>query len=393
VSGQQPLRTDDFAYDLPPELIAQEPATPRDSCRLLILDRQTGECVHSCFRDIGSSLRTGDLLVVNETRVLPARLQGQRADTGGAVEVLLLRAIDEERNQWECLVKPGKRVREGTALIFYDGSELHSSCRGALCAPASGKRQEQAGAWKAPLRFTSNENARGREEYPLAILTGTVDSTGDAGLRTITFDSKEEEFHSAIHRLGTLPLPPYIKHYSGNPEEYQTIYAKDEHSAAAPTAGLHFTPELLAQLQQSGVNIAKVRLDVGLDTFRPVTEDDPRNHQIHTEYYQVPPETIEAIEATREHKGRVIAVGTTVVRSLESYAATGDAAGQTALFILPGYDFKVVDALLTNFHISRSTLMMLVSAFAGREHILAAYNEAVRERYRFLSFGDAMLIA
>jgi S-adenosylmethionine:tRNA ribosyltransferase-isomerase len=343
------LHTEDFAYDLPPELIAQEPCQPRDACRLLVLNRKTGECVHRRFFDISDYLNAGDLLVLNETRVLPARLQGKRADTGGAIEVLLLRATDEAANIWECLVKPGKRVRVGTEIVFGEPLSAH------------------------------------------------VDAVGDEGLRIITFTPQGTDFKSAIHALGTLPLPPYIKHYSGDPEQYQTVFATDEHSAAAPTAGLHFTPELLEKLQVKGIQIAKVRLDVGLDTFRPVSEEDPSKHPIHTEYYEVPQETVDAIDATRERGGRIVAVGTTVVRALESSAQAGKGkaiavGAPTSLFILPGYDFKVVDVLLTNFHVPRSTLMMLVSAFASREQILTAYGEAIEQQYRLLSFGDAMLI-
>lgn len=375
-SNNRTLRTEDFNYHLPDELIAQEPMLPRDACRLLVMGRATGELAHRHFYDIGDYLKPGDLLVVNETRVLPARLRGKRADTGGTVEVLLLKQRSDEsvvdgavQQIWECLAKPGKRVREGTTLEF--------------C-----------------------------EDLSLPLLTGTITAVGAEGIRTIAFTAVDGDFNAAIHKLGELPLPPYIKHYSGNQDMYQTVYAsdQDEHSAAAPTAGLHFTPELLDQLQANGINIAQVRLDVGLDTFRPVTEDDPTNHHIHTEYFHVPARTAEAVNRTRANKGRVIAVGTTVVRALESAAimSQGDSANNsgkvglseqgaaTSLYILPGFEFEVVDALITNFHVPCSTLVMMVSAFAdkndGREKLLAAYDEAVQKQYRFLSFGDAMLI-
>jgi len=363
------FRTDDFDYHLPDKLIAQEPMEPRDACRLLVMNRSTGELDHRRFYDIGQYLRPGDLLVVNETRVLPARLKGKRVDTGGAVEVLLLKELDKESSTWECLVKPGKRVREGAVLGF---SESES-------------------------------------EFPL--LTAKVVAVGEEGLRTIAFTANIGDFHDAIHKLGELPLPPYIKHYSGEQDMYQTVYAaSEEHSAAAPTAGLHFTPELLDQLKANGINVAKIRLDVGLDTFRPVTEDDPTKHHIHTEYFHVPQETADAINRTHKQGGCVVAVGTTVVRALESAAvmsqkeddtddsgagdriSLSEQGAPTSLYILPGFDFQVVDALITNFHVPRSTLVMMVSAFAERNNILAAYEAAVQQNYRFLSFGDAMLI-
>ena len=344
------MRTEDFDYHLPEELIAQEPMMPRDACKLLVMHRDENKLDHRHFYDIGDYLQSGDLLVVNETRVLPARLQGKRADTGGAVEVLLLKELDKDSNTWECLAKPGKRVREGTVVEFCD-------------------------------------------------LLGEVVSVGNEGIRHISFTAADGDFHAAIHRLGTLPLPPYIKDYAGDQSMYQTVYAgEDEHSAAAPTAGLHFTPELLEQLQKKGVKLAKVRLDVGLDTFRPVSEDDPTQHHIHTEYFHVPQAAADAVNATRAAGKRVVAVGTTVVRALESAAQLSGGATiteqgtPTSLYILPGFDFQVVDALITNFHVPKSTLVMMISAFTGREEILAAYNEAVRENYRFLSFGDAMLI-
>ena len=356
------LRTEDFDYHLPEELIAQEPTVPRDACKLLVMKRSEGKSnalEHRHFRDIGDYLNPGDLLVVNETRVLPARLQGRRADTGGAIEVLLLKELDDKSNLWECLAKPGKRVKEGTTIMF--GEDSFSST--------------------APL------------------LAGKVVLVGDGGIRHINFTAADDDFHAAIHQLGTLPLPPYIKDYAGDQDMYQTVYAgTEEHSAAAPTAGLHFTPELLDQLQSKGVNITRVRLDVGLDTFRPVSEDDPSQHHIHTEYFHVPQQAADAINSTRAAGNRVVAVGTTVVRALESAAqlsqstVLSEQGAPTSLYILPGFDFQVVDALITNFHVPKSTLVMMISAFTGREEILTAYSEAVQERYRFLSFGDAMLI-
>ncbi|MCL2526035.1 MAG: tRNA preQ1(34) S-adenosylmethionine ribosyltransferase-isomerase QueA [Coriobacteriia bacterium] len=363
------LRTEDFNYDLPESSIAQEPMMPRDHCKLLVMNRTDNTLEHRHFYDIVDYFDAGDLLVVNDTRVLPARLQGKRADTGGAVEVLLLKELDADTHTWECLVKPGKRVREGVELAFF-------------------------GAEDVPSTSPSDEPC----------LSGTVVEVGDEGLRSIRFAAADEDFHAAIHKLGTLPLPPYIKDYAGEQDLYQTVYARQdkEHSAAAPTAGLHFTPELLQQLQDKGVEIARVRLDVGLDTFRPVSEDDPTAHHIHTEYFQVPAAAAGAVNAAHDRGNKVVAVGTTVVRALESAAAlTGSAhieaqGAPTSLYILPGYDFQVVDALITNFHVPKSTLVMMISAFVdtehGRERTLAAYAEAVEEGYRFLSFGDAMLI-
>ena len=353
------MRTDDFDYTLPPELIAQAPAIPRDSCRLLVLNRATGRLEHRHFTDILDYLDPGDLLVVNETRVLPARLQGTRSG-GGVAELLLLKqenaAADETETGalWECLARPGRRIRPGDHLNFGAGH---------LSAEILERRSEG----RRLVRFTCD--------------SGTV--------------------AEALHKYGETPLPPYITQDLDNPELYQTVYANaaDEHSAAAPTAGLHFTPGLLEVAAARGIGLARLRLDVGLDTFRPVTEDDPDEHVIHTEYYYLPPEAAAAINATHAAGRRVIAVGTTVVRALESAARNlGPSAplapigAPTDLYILPGFDFRVVDALITNFHVPRSTLVMLVSAFASREQILNAYQEAVKQRYRFFSFGDAMLI-
>jgi S-adenosylmethionine:tRNA ribosyltransferase-isomerase len=343
------LRTDDFDYELPSGLIAQHPLHPRDACRLLVVDRASGQMDHRRFRDILEHLRPADVLVVNETRVLPARLHGAKDETGGAVEVLLLRRAYEDA--WECLVKPGRRLKPGARIVFGDGE-----------------------------------------------LSGlVVDVLEESGGRLIQFKTSSGRFIDAVHRLGEMPLPPYITAPLEDPEDYQTVFAAEEHSVAAPTAGLHFTEELLDEIQHAGVHVAKVELDVGLDTFRPVAEDDPRKHHIHTEHFRVPEWTAEAVNGARERGGRVIAVGTTSVRALESAfdeqsGVVVPASGMTDLYILPGFSFGVVDSLITNFHMPRSTLLMMVSAFAGRDLIHRAYETAAAERYRFLSFGDAMLI-
>jgi S-adenosylmethionine:tRNA ribosyltransferase-isomerase len=344
------VRTDDFDYDLPSGLIAQSPLEPRDSCRLLVLDRGSGAIAHRVFTDITSYLRRGDLLVVNETRVLPARLRGVKSEGGGAVEVLLLR--DRGGDTWDCLVRPGRRLRAGARIVFGDGE-----------------------------------------------LTGLVAGVADdTGVRIVQFHVERGRFTDALHRLGDVPLPPYITRPLEDPELYQTVFATDERSAAAPTAGLHFTTDLLDRIVGLGAHIARVELDVGLDTFRPVTEERAEDHHIHTEHFRVPAYTADAVAECRERAGRVVAVGTTTVRALESAfdeqtQSVAAVEGPTALFILPGYRFRVVDAMVTNFHVPRSTLMMMVSAFAGRDAIMGAYAIAVEERYRFLSFGDAMLIA
>ncbi len=343
------MRTDDFDYELPSGLIAQSPAEPRDSCRLMVIDRASGQIDHRVFRDLPDCLRADDLLVVNETRVLPARLRGTKDETGGAVEVLLLREAYE--NTWECLVKPGRRVRPGTRLSFGDG-----------------------------------------------VLTGlVVDAPEQAGVRLIQFKTSGAGFLEVIRSLGEVPLPPYVTKPLDDPEKYQTVFARDPRSAAAPTAGLHFTEALVEVLCAKGVGVERVELDVGLDTFRPVGEDDPFDHVMHSERFRVPERTVAAAKAAREKGGRVIAVGTTTVRALESaydeQAETLVAAeGSTDLFILPGFRFMAIDAMITNFHVPRSTLMMMVSAFAGRDLVMHAYEVAVSESYRFLSFGDAMLI-
>lgn len=336
------MKTSDFDYNLPESSIAQTPAEPRDSSRLLVLHRETGEIAHRVFHEIGEYLRAGDLLVLNQTRVIPARIYA-RKETGGRVELLLLRRIDELT--WEALVG-GKGLRVGKMIKVENGP---------------------------------------RAEI-IEILDGSE--------RLIKFLEPIEPYFSQV---GNVPLPPYIHEKLTDPERYQTVYARQPGSAAAPTAGLHFTPRLLEELQSKGVKIAYVTLHVGLDTFAPVTEDNPQEHKIHTEWCELPQETADLINETKQTGGRVVAVGTTSVRTLESAAQVGRDAilsykGPTALYILPGYEFKVVDAMITNFHLPKSTLLMLVSAFAGRERILETYRTAIREGYRFYSFGDAMLI-
>jgi len=336
------LQTSDFDYHLPEASIAQTPAEPRDSSRLLVLHRDAGELEHRIFRDVTDYMNAGDLLVLNQTRVIPARIYA-RKETGGRVELLLLRRRDELT--WESLVG-GKGLRVGTLVKVEDGPEVEV----------------------------------------LEILDGSE--------RLIKFSEPIEPYFS---KVGNVPLPPYIHEKLNDSERYQTVYAKEPGSAAAPTAGLHFTPRLLEELQVKGVKITYVTLHVGLDTFAPVTEDDPEKHKIHSEWCELPQETADAINETRERGGRVIAVGTTSVRTLESAANVGRDAippyeGPTSLFILPGYQFKVVDAMITNFHLPKSSLIMLVGAFAGREKILETYEIAIQEGYRFYSFGDAMLI-
>ena len=358
------MKTSDFDYDLPEELIAQEPAAERDGCRLLVMDRATGALEDRVFRDIAEYLRPGDLLVANETRVMPARLLGAKRGTGGAAEVFLLRQhgtpLDNKSALWEVLVRPGKRLKPGTGAV---------------------------------VDFT---DAAGQ----VALSAEIVDWIADAqkGERLARLTTPLPSLDEALHAVGHTPLPPYIRDYAGDEELYQTVYSRRESSAAAPTAGLHFTPELIERLRKQGVGWETVELEVGLDTFRIVDEDDPEKHVIHTERYSVPARTVDAIAATRERGGRVVAVGTTSVRSLESAwdaeagAVTPREREATSLYLLPGSEFHVVDALVTNFHVPRSTLMMLVSAFSSRENIMTAYRHAIAERYRLLSFGDAMLI-
>ena len=340
------MKTSDFYYDLPPELIAQTPLERRDGSRLLTLDKRTGETGHGHFYDLPRLLRPGDCLVMNDSRVLPARLLGRREPTGGAAEVLLL--VDRGDQVWECLVRPGRKVKPGTRLSFGEGA-----------------------------------------------LTAEVLETLEGGNRLIRFDY-EGIFLETLERLGKMPLPPYIKEELNDPERYQTVYSRQVGSAAAPTAGLHFTRELLDQIQAMGVSLCYVTLHVGLGTFRPVKEDEITDHEMHAEYCMIPQETADIINRTKQTGGRVVCVGTTSCRTIESWAGEDGtlkaSAGWTDIFIYPGYRFKVLDALVTNFHLPESTLVMLVSALAGREHILAADGEAVRERYRFFSFGDAMFI-
>jgi S-adenosylmethionine:tRNA ribosyltransferase-isomerase len=342
------MNVQDFDYILPPELIAQDPLEDRSASRLLILDKNSGEVRHSHFRDIPAELRPGDCLVINNTKVIPARLFGVKSDTGAAIEVLLLKRLSDKENTWETLVKPGKKCRPGTEIVFGEG-----------------------------------------------LLRGTVESVADDGNRFIRFHF-DGIFEEILDRLGEMPLPPYITHKLADKNRYQTVYAKYDGSAAAPTAGLHFTKELLDQIRGMGVGIAEITLHVGLGTFRPVKAETVEEHHMHSEFYMVDETAAALINQTRKNGGRIIAVGTTSCRTLESAAAEDGTirpcSGWTDIFIYPGYRFKLVDALITNFHLPKSTLVMLVSALAGREHILSAYEEAIRERYRFFSFGDAMFI-
>ena len=345
-SGKNRLKTSDFYYDLPQELIAQTPLDRRDSSRLMVLDKQTGATQHLHFYDLPALLRPGDCLVLNDSRVLPARLLGHREPSGGAVEVLLL--VDRGDKVWECLVRPGKKLREGARLSFGDG-----------------------------------------------LLTAEVLEVCEGGNRLIRFHY-DGIFLELLERLGRMPLPPYIKAELQDPERYQTVYSREVSSAAAPTAGLHFTKELLQQVQNMGVALAYVTLHVGLGTFRPVKEEEITDHEMHAEFCTISQEAADTINAAKRRGGRIICVGTTSCRTIESWAAEDGtlqaSSGWTSIYIYPGYRFKVLDCLITNFHLPESTLVMLVSALAGREHILAAYEEAVRERYRFFSFGDAMFI-
>ena len=341
------MKTHDFYFDLPQELIAQTPIEKRDESRLLVLDKETGAWQHKHFFDLPDFLRPGDCLILNDSRVLPARLLGRRLPGGGACEVLLL--IDKGEKTWECIVRPGKHLRQGARVSFGDGE-----------------------------------------------LTATVTEVLPDGNRLVRFDY-EGIFLEVLDRLGKMPLPPYIKEELQDRERYQTVYSKVVGSAAAPTAGLHFTPELLEKIRAMGVGIGYVTLHVGLGTFRPVKEDEITNHAMHSEYCTVPAETAALINETKRHGGRVICVGTTSCRTVESWAKEDGtmepSAGWTNIYIYPGYKFKVLDGLVTNFHLPESTLIMLVSALAGRENILAAYAEAVKERYRFFSFGDEMFIS
>ena len=340
------MKTSDFYYDLPQELIAQDPLEDRSSSRLLHLSMKDGSVEHRHFTDILDYLKEGDCLVVNDTRVIPARLYGHKEETGALIEILLLKR--KENDIWECLVKPGKKARPGAKLVFGDG-----------------------------------------------ILKGEIIDVVEEGNRLIQFQY-EGIFEEILDQLGEMPLPPYITHKLEDKNRYQTVYAKNDGSAAAPTAGLHFTQELLQKVQEKGVKIAHVTLHVGLGTFRPVKVDDVENHHMHSEFYVVEEDQAKLINDTKKQGGRVISVGTTSCRTLES-ATDEDGvlhprSGWTEIFIYPGYQFKMIDGLITNFHLPESTLMMLVSALAGKDRIMAAYEEAVKERYRFFSFGDAMFI-
>ena len=341
------MKTSDFYYDLPQELIAQTPLDKRDSSRLMTLDRMTGETAHHHFYELPEFLNPGDCLILNDSRVLPARLLGQRLPGGGACEVLLL--IDRGEKTWECLVRPGRKMRTGAKLSFGNGE-----------------------------------------------LTAEVVGEVEGGNRLVRFDY-EGIFLEVLEHLGKMPLPPYIKEELQDQERYQTVYSKVLGSAAAPTAGLHFTPELLEKIAAKGVSIGYVTLHVGLGTFRTVKEEEITDHEMHSEYCVISQETADLINRTKANGGRCICVGTTSCRTLESWAAEDGhmepKAGWTNIYIYPGYKFKVMDGLVTNFHLPESTLIMLVSAFAGREHVLAAYRKAVEEKYRFFSFGDAMFIS
>ncbi len=342
------MNVHDYYYDLPKELIAQDPLADRSASRLMVLERESGNVSHHIFKEIIDYLEPGDCLVINDTKVIPARLIGERIGTGAAIEVLLLKRLPDEKNRWEVLVKPGKKARPGTRISFGEGK-----------------------------------------------LVGEIIDTVEEGNRIIEFPY-EGIFEEILDELGQMPLPPYITHKLEDRNRYQTVYAKHEGSAAAPTAGLHFTKELLAAIKDKGVAIARVTLHVGLGTFRPVKVENILEHHMHSEFYMIEKEAAEKINAAKAAGKRVIAVGTTSTRTLEAAAAADGTiqatSGWTDIFIYPGYRFKVIDALITNFHLPESTLVMLVSAFAGREQVLGAYEQAVKERYRFFSFGDAMLI-
>lgn len=339
------MRKEDFYFDLPEELIAQDPLEDRSSSRLLVLDKETGKTEHHVFKEIVNYLEEGDCLVINDTKVLPARLIGAKVGTDAKIEVLLLKR--KENDVWETLVKPGKKAKPGTKISFGDG-----------------------------------------------ILVGEVLDIVEEGNRLIQFQY-DGIFEEVLDQLGEMPLPPYITHHLEDKNRYQTVYAKHTGSAAAPTAGLHFTPELLKQIEEKGVDIARVTLHVGLGTFRPVKVDNILEHHMHSEFYQIDEEAAEKINRAKDNGHRVICVGTTSCRTIESAAENGRlraTSGWTEIFIYPGYEFKILDCLITNFHLPESTLIMLVSALAGREYVLNAYKEAVEERYRFFSFGDAMMI-
>ncbi len=341
------LKVDLFDFHLPEELIAQTPLEQRDASRLMVLNKETGSVKHHMFHDLLDYVQEGDCLVLNDTRVLPARLFGTKEDTGANIEVLLLKQT--QGDTWETLVKPAKRVKEGTVISFGDGR-----------------------------------------------LTAVCKETSDQGGRLLEFDY-EGIFYEVLEQLGEMPLPPYIKERLDDQERYQTVFAREQGSAAAPTAGLHFTEEMLEQLKEKGVHIAFLTLHVGLGTFRPVSVDDLEEHDMHSEFYQVSEGTAALLNSVREKGGRIISVGTTSTRTLETIATEHNgkfvaSSGWTNIFIFPGYEFKAIDGMITNFHLPKSTLIMLVSALAGRENVISAYEQAVAEKYRFFSFGDAMLI-
>ena len=340
------MKTSDFYYDLPQELIAQDPLEDRSSSRLMVLDKKTGETEHHVFREIEEYLHPGDCLVVNDTKVIPARLIGSKIGTDAKIEILLLKRKDDQ--VWETLVKPGKKAKPGARISFGDG-----------------------------------------------LLVGEVLDVVDEGNRLVKF-TYDGIFEEILDQLGQMPLPPYITHQLEDKDRYQTVYAKHSGSAAAPTAGLHFTPQLLEEIKAEGVEIASVTLHVGLGTFRPVKVDNILEHHMHSEFYQIEENEAAKINRAKANGGRIICVGTTSCRTIESAADENGylraGSGWTDIFIYPGYKFKILDCLITNFHLPESTLLMLVSALAGREHVLAAYEEAVKERYRFFSFGDAMFI-
>ena len=340
------MKTDDFDYYLPEELIAQTPLKKRDSSRMLVLDKQNGNIFHKTFSDIINYLNPGDTLVLNDTKVIPARIIGVKEETGAVIELLLLKNIDD--NNWECLTRPAKRVKVGTVISFGDG-----------------------------------------------MLKATCSSVGEEGIRVFSL-SYDGILYEILDKLGTMPLPPYIHEKLEDQSRYQTVYAKNIGSAAAPTAGLHFTKELLNDIKNKNVNIAYLTLHVGLGTFRPVNVEDVTKHKMHTEYYSISKETCDIINKTKESGNKIVVVGTTSVRVLETvmngFGELKECSGVTDIFIYPGYKFKIVDNLITNFHLPKSTLVMLVSALAGRDNIMKAYHEAVLNKYRFFSFGDAMFI-
>ncbi len=338
------MKTSDFYYDLPQELIAQTPMVPRDMSRLMVIDKNTGEVEHKIFKDLIDYLRPGDCLILNDTRVIPARIYGVKKETGAVVEFLLLK--QSENNVWECLCKPGKRANVGTSFVFGDG----------------------------------------------IVECEVIDVTED-GNRKVQFKCDSKEIYTILDKIGKMPLPPYITEELQNGELYQTVYSKELGSAAAPTAGLHFTEEMLKKIEDKGIKIGYVTLHVGLGTFRPVKVDDVKNHKMHSEHYHISKETADLINDTKKNGGRVIAVGTTSTRTLESVATKNgcicEDEDDTSIFIYPGYEFKCIDGLVTNFHLPESTLIMLISAFAGYDNVMNAYKIAVKEKYRFFSFGDA----